>query len=966
MQSRSRHYNIFYFLFLMVLFAAPGDARAQKTDGLQVLFLGDHGHHQPAQRALQIYPYMASRGIQLVYTDDVMELNAENLSHYDALMLYGNTVHLPKAQEIALLNFVAGGKGLVTIHAGIAMFQNSDAYVNLVGGTFKSHGEGTFTTRRTQPDHSAIAGVEPFESWDETYLHMRHNPDKTILAVHEEDGRTEPWTWVRTHGEGRVFYTAWGHDERTWGKAGFHQLIERGLRWTVGDRALEADWSPAAFTYTEEGKMPYYPEGVGWGVTGDPITEIQEPLSPEASLAQTYVEPGFHMELFAAEPEITNPIDMTWDERGRMWIVETLDYPNTFTPERKGQDRIKILEDTDGDGVADKATIFAEGLNIPTSLVLANGGVIVAQAPDFLFLKDTDGDDKADVQEVMFTGWGTQDTHAGPNNLRYGFDNQIWGAVGYSSFRGTVNGKDSLRFGQALFRLTPEATAIEHMATFNNNTWGLAFSEDNFVFGSTANGHPTMHSAIPARYYRRLQDDNRPHVLTTISDDNRFFPLAPNVRQVDWHGRYTAGSGYEIYTARNFPQSYWNRVGFIGGPTGHLLGKFIHEPAGSGFVAHNDWNMAASRDEWFSPIQMRVGPDGALWIIDWYNLIIQHNPQPEGFALGEGNAYENELRDKQHSRIYRLVYDEAPEAEPMNLAGAAPQALVDALTHDNLFWRLTAQRLLVERGNTDVLPALYALVEDKTTDAIGLNPGAIHALWTLHGLGALDGANTEALRIATAALHHPSSGVQRAALMTLPRTHQLLDAILQAGMLPDSAVPEGMSYTVPVDLMDAANPQTRLTALLAVADIPYSEYAGKSVAELIGVTENVNDEHIRTAAMAAGVQHGEAFLTQVMQLKASEDTTYTKNLKTVITTVTGRMAAASDEDGLLGLLERAAGADEALASALVAGIEAGWPEDKTPAFSAAQKEKLQALHGKLSDSVNAQLMRLADRLGMAH
>ncbi len=966
MHSKAKLFCTLFLLLLITPFAITQKSTAQKMDGLKVLFLGDNGHHQPAKRALQIYPYMAAKGIHLVYTDDVDELNPENLAHYHAVMLYGNHTYISPAQEAALLDFVESGKGLVTIHAGIAMFQNSDAYINLVGGTFKTHGVGTFTVKHTQPNHPAIKGVEPFESWDETYIHMRHNPDKTVLAVHEEAGRTEPWTWVRTHGEGRVFYTAWGHDERTWEKDGFHQLVEHGLRWAVGDWALEADWTPAAFTYTDEGKMPYYPEGVGWGVTGDPITEIQEPLSPDASLAQTYVEPGFHMELFASEPEITNPIDMTWDERGRMWIVETLDYPNLFMPERKGKDRIKILEDTDGDGVADKSTIFAEGLNIPTSLVLSNGGVIVAQAPDFIFLKDTDGDDKADVQEVMFSGWGTRDTHAGPNNLRYGFDNQIWGAVGYSSFRGSVNGTDSLRFGQALFRFTPEATSIEHMATFNNNSWGLAFSEDNFVFGSTANGHPTMHSAVPERYYQRLKDDNRPHVLNSISDDNSFFPLAPKVRQVDWHGRYTAGSGYEIYTARSFPQSYWNRIGFIGGPTGHLLGKFIHEPAGSGFTSHNDWNMAASRDEWFAPIQMRVGPDGALWIVDWYNLIIQHNPQPEGFELGEGNAYENELRDQQHSRIYRIVYDDAPVTESMSLAGASPQELVDALTHDNLFWRLTAQRLLVERGQTDVLPALYALIGDETTDEIGLNAGAIHGLWTLHGLGALDGSNTEALRVATEALYHPSSGVQRAALMTLPRTHHLLDSILQAGMLPDPAVPEGMSYTVPVNLMDAANPQTRLTTLLAVADIPYSEHAGKSVADLIGVVENANDEHIRTAAMAAGVQHGKAFLSHAMTLKASEDTTFTKNLKTVISTVTSRLAAGSDEDGLIGMLELTSGADEAMASALVEGIGAGWPEGKTAAFSTAQQEKMKALHAKLSDSVNGQLMGLATKLGMKH
>lgn len=871
-----------------IAFFLTSSTFGQSPDRLHVLFLGDKGHHQPAKRALQIYPYLADRGIQLVYTDDVSELNPENLAHYHAIMLYGNAPHIEPEEETALLDFVASGKGLVTLHAGIAMFANSDAYTNLVGGTFKSHGVGTFTVNHVKPNHPAIKGVAPFTSWDESYIHMRHNPDKTILAVHEEDGRREPWTWVREHGEGRVFYTAWGHDERTWSNEGFHKLVEQGLRWAVGDWALEADWSPAPLAYDDRGQIPNYPAGVGWGVTEEPYSDIQKPLPPEASIEQTYVEPGFSMELFAAEPEIVNPIDFTWDESGRMWVLETIDYPNTFTEERKGLDRIKILEDTDGDGRADKTTIFAEGLNIPTSLTLSNGGVIVAQAPDMLFFKDTDGDDKADVKEVMFTGWGTFDTHAGPNNLRYGFDNQIWGAVGYSAFNGTLNGSDSLKFGQAVFRFMPDASSMEHMATFNNNSWGLAFSEEGFVFGSTANGNPTMHSAIPERFYHRI-DDSKPHVLKTVSDNAHFYPVTSKVRQVDWHGLYTAGSGYEIYTARSFPESYWNRMGFIGGPTGHLLGKFIHEPAGSGFVAHNDWNMAASRDEWFSPIQMRVGPDGALWVIDWYNLIIQHNPQPEGFELGEGNAYENELRDTQHSRIYRIVYEDAPETASMNLVGASPQQLVNTLKSDNLFWRLTAQRLLVERGNTDVLPMLYALIENEQVDEIGLNVGAIHALWTMHGLGALDGSNTKAVKIAMHALHHPSSGVQRAALMTLPKTHRLLDAILQAGMLPDPAVPDGMSYTVPVRMMDAAKPHTRLAAILALADMPYSDHAGKAIANLLSAPDNMNDEHIRMASIAAGIQHGEAFLHQAAMIETTADTTFNQNLSFVLDAVKAKV-----------------------------------------------------------------------------
>src|SRR5690606_2738190 len=345
-------------------------------------------------------------------------------------------------------------------HCASAMFGNSDAYISLVGGAFKSHGADSFRTDIVLPEHPAIQGVPNFASWDETYVHTKHNPDKQVLSVRRSGTHEEPWTWVRTHGEGRVFYTAWGHDGRTWSKSGCQELLNRGIRWAAGGAALTADFSRPELPYGLEGSLPYYPPGVGWGITGDPITRLQEPLPPEASIQQTSLRPGFRLELFASEPDVVNPIDMAWDERGRLWVVETVDYPNDFEPDRRGQDRVKILEDTDGDGRADEVTIFADGLNIPTSLVLVEGGVIVAQAPDMLFLKDTDGDDRADQTEVLFTGWGTFDTHAGPSNLRYGFDNHIWGAVGYAGFSGAVGG-DSVRLTQGFHRFTLDGTQLE-------------------------------------------------------------------------------------------------------------------------------------------------------------------------------------------------------------------------------------------------------------------------------------------------------------------------------------------------------------------------------------------------------------------------------------------------------------------------------------------------------------------------
>ncbi|MEO8620059.1 MAG: ThuA domain-containing protein [bacterium] len=211
---------------LLLTLLSPSRTQAQApsphAERLRVLFLGDNGHHQPTARAKQLLPVMAKDGVDLFYTDDRDDLNPTELARYHAVMLYNNYLTVTRPQISALLDFVNKGGGLVVLHCASASFQNSEEFVKLVGAVFKSHGTGTFSTVRIAPDHPAIKGVPTFESWDETYVHARHNPvDRTVLEVRRENGRDEPYTWVRTYGKGRMFYTAWGHDERTWGQPGF-------------------------------------------------------------------------------------------------------------------------------------------------------------------------------------------------------------------------------------------------------------------------------------------------------------------------------------------------------------------------------------------------------------------------------------------------------------------------------------------------------------------------------------------------------------------------------------------------------------------------------------------------------------------------------------------------------------------------------------------------------------------------
>ncbi len=190
---------------------------------------------------------------------------------------------------------------------------------------------------------------------------------------------------------------------------------------------------------------------------------------------------------------------------------------------------------------------------------------------------------------------------------------------------------------------------------------------------------------------------------SSIADHKKFHPVTEDVRQVDNFGGYTAAAGHELYTARSFPTEYWDRAAFVCEPTGHLVHIDWLVPQGSGFVAKDGFNLLASDDAWTAPIAAQVGPDGAVWVLDWYSPVVQHNPTPHGFKTGAGAAYETPLRDKKHGRIWRIVADDAKPVPYPKLDPNDPATLIAALGHENLFWRLQAQRLLVERGKIDVL-----------------------------------------------------------------------------------------------------------------------------------------------------------------------------------------------------------------------------------------------------------------------
>lgn len=801
---------------------------------VEILVLGHESeHHNSEKLMMYLQTPLFQRGINLTYTSDVADLNPTKLNNYDGLMIYANHDEISPDQETALKDYVQSGKALIPIHSASFCFRNSPWFVEAVGGQFKSHGTGDFTVDIIDADHPAMQGISEFETWDETYVHSNINPDMHVLMERVEGDHKEPYTWVRDEGKGRVFYTAYGHDEKTWEKEQFQQLIANGILWAVGNDVnkllIAYDIPQPQF---EDADIPNYENR-------DPAPRFQLPLSPEESMKLVQTPVGFELELFASEPMIVNPIAFAWDERGRLFVIETTDYPNEVRKE-SGDDVIKILEDTNGDGKADKVTVFAEGLNIPTSIVAVNGGMLVSMAPDFVFLKDTDGDDVADVRETIMTGWGKYDTHAGPSNLKYGFDNKIWGVLGYSGFNGTVSGKQH-NFSQGVYRFDPAGENMEFLGRTSNNTWGLGFSEDFETFISTANGQHSVYLAMDNKYVKRTVYKGTPNTATGIDTHFDMPHITPFLRQVDWHGSYTAAAGHNIYTARNFPEEYWNKIGFVAEPTGRVLhnSKLIEE--GSGFKEKNAFNILQSSDEWFSPVHAEVGPDGSLWVADWYNFIIQHNPTPRGFENGEGNAYINPLRDSKHGRIYRLTYKGGEASQTFDLKDADANDLLAAMKSDNLFWRLTAQRLIVESQNKEVVDGLYELINSQEVDGAGINGPAINAMWTLKGLGELEGNNTQAQDVIEKALSHPSASVRKNAARVIPKNQDALDAIMAANLMEDPSL------------------QVRKFAILAVSEMPTSENVSKKLLAISEDADNAKDEYLPQAIFAAALTHPSAF-----------------------------------------------------------------------------------------------------------
>ena len=435
-----------------------------------------------------------------------------------------------------------------------------------------------------------------------------------------------------------------------------------------------------------------------------------DPLSPEEERLALNLPPGFEVQLFASEPEIGKPLNMSFDDRGRMWVTQSYEYPFPDTT-GAGKDKISILEDTDGDGTADKIITFADSLNIPIGIQVVPDGVIAYSIPHIWHLIDHDGDDRVDERRVLYTGFRYQDTHGMVNNFVRSWDGWIHADHGFSN-RSTVAGSDGdtiVMSSGNTFRFQMDGSRVEFTTTGRVNPYGYAYDELGYTYSTDCHTSPV---------YQLVRGADYPH----FGKQPTGIGFGPALMKHTYGS--TALAGLDYYIADQFPEDF-KRNFYYGDVVLSRVSRSNFTMKGTTPVINQEEDFIISDDPWFRPVDVKIGPDGALYIADFYNRIIGHYEVP----------LDHPGRDRQRGRIWRVVYtgQGAKTAEPLNYSQKSLTELTTLLDHPNLPLRMAIADKIVDNFGTEAIPVLQKMVMDKATTY-----AQIQALWMLYRLGGLE------------------------------------------------------------------------------------------------------------------------------------------------------------------------------------------------------------------------------------
>ncbi len=660
----------------------------------------------------------------------------------------------------------------------------------------------------------------------------------------------------------------------------------------------------------------------------------QGPLTPDEAERRFRVADGLEVKLFASEPLVRQPVTMTFDDRGRLWVIQYLQYPAPAglkpvevdqylrtkydrRPEPpphgpQGADRITILEDTDGDGRADKAKDFVTGLNLASALALGDGGVYVGQAPYLLFYPDRNGDDVPDGDpEVLLTGFGLEDAHAVVNSLVWGPDGWLYGAQG-STVTADIRG---IGFQQGIWRYHPPTKKFELFAEGGGNTWGVDFDRHGNVLAGTNFGGAVLLHQVQGGYYIKGFAKHGP------LHNPHAYGYFEHAAHEGWRGGHVTCGGI-VYQGtalgEKFSRSYI---------AANLLSNAIYwhtiEPTGSTFKTRHAGELFSTDDVWFRPIDCLAGPDGALWIADWYDVRANH-------------VIPEDTWDKSNGRIWRVQRQGATPAEKFDLNQKSSDELIALLAGDNDWQSRQARRLLAERHDPATWPRLRELIERSGRDDVALN-----SLWALYASGGWSEAFGEQL------LSHSSADVRTWAVRLLGDERKVTDRTLASLVQLAQREPQ---------------PQVRSQLASTARRLPGSE-ALAIVGALAERSEDNADPHIPLllwwAIEEQAVSQREAVLAQFASPQAWKLPLVSEK---IVPRLIRRYAAVGDDAGYAAcarLLESAP--DDAARRALIVAMEQEFVGRRLPQIPAALEQPLAKLWS--DQTADPQIIRFALRLG---
>lgn len=646
------------------------------------------------------------------------------------------------------------------------------------------------------------------------------------------------------------------------------------------------------------------------------VPDSSNSVSAKNALSTYQVADGFKIELIASEPLISDPVDMEIDEYGRMYVVEMHGYPL----DRSGTGKIILLSDSNADGVMDKRTVFAEGLELPNSIMRWKKGVLVTDAPNVLYLEDTNGDGKADVKDTLLTGFALTNPQHNVNNPVYGLDNWIYlahqGSVSTQKYKEDFGDEGSeIVFTSSpssprlpknanglSVRFRPDQKQIEMMAS--NCQFGHTFDEWGHWFGCN-NSNQGYQEVIANRYFKRNPALPISDAVQDMSDHlnaPEVFPttIHPDRQLLSGVGVMTAGSGLTAYLGGEFPEPYNKNVTFIAEPVYNLVHVDVLKDSGTSFIASRileQKEFLSSTDAWARPVNFYVGPDGALYVLDYYRKVIESPEWMADEAVAAGDLYAGS--DK--GRIFRITPTDGKKADwtkGLKLGDASDNELIENLANKNNWWRLNAQRLLVDRGDKKSIPGLIAMARNTSSDV-----GRLHALWTLEGMGALDPS------VITEALSDPVAGIRenaiRLAELHLSSAPQLTDALFSLQTDPD--------------------PKVRFQLLLTLGFVNTPQSLESRTKLLFA---DIDDKWVQIAALSAGAETS-SLLNVVLERFRSEIPAYSS----LVQRLTSMIGITGDADHIYQLIQKATTTDDINLKSNVAileGLSRGLKNRKSP------------------------------------